>query len=374
MRGCVAYAPSILCAVRRDVEADGPDPPPGVGWWSPRPDAHLPFPLRRLSSTFVGTLLGLGAAAGVVTVWLQGAAGLVPLPEVEDGVQVVVLGNSIALADVDPEAVARALGPPSPAVVQLAERGSQPAHWLALARHRLFAQGHRPSQVVVVTPLELLLQERLTAPRDTARLLALLVRPDPALWEVAVGPDGGLAYARRQREAARFLSMSGLTAWLPHLLGLEQPLQAARARMSAIPRDPTARPAWIVDPGAPSPGRADRDTRQREPSAVRASDWRVLPALLDEVRAHDAALWVVVPPLDPSERRGRCARNDQQQSVADALQASGVVLLDLTDADVPADWFVTRHHLDERGRAWMSATLAAALSTHPYNGGRPGCG
>ena len=327
-------------------------------------------PSHSLLRALVTAAVALAGMAGIISVWLGSQRGVVPLPTIEEGVEVVILGNSIALANVEADRVKAAMAR-RPGVSQLAERGSQPAHWLALVRHRLFAAGHRPRDVVVVSPLELLVRERLSSSRDTARLLALLTQPDPALWEVAVGTDGMVAFWGRQRELFRFLSLSALTSWLPHTLGLQQELSAARARQSPIPRDPTQRPAWIVDPGAPSRGRAERDPGRREPVSKSTESWHLLPELIDETRRHDAHLWVVVPPLDPRQRRASCSRNALQESIAVDLQARGVTLLDLTDADVPAAWFATRSHLEGDGPAWMSDTLARHLMTR--TGGRPGC-
>jgi len=328
-------------------------------------------PLRRLLQA-IGTAIALLGCALVSTwTWGDAAAELVPLVGLRDGVKTVVLGNSIALSNIDADLLAAALERPPSTVSQLAERGSQPAHWLAKARHRVFLEGHRPDQVVVVSPLELLVRERLSSPRDTARLLALLTRPDPPLWDVAVGSDGVLAFAGRQREVVRYVSMSALTEWLPAVLGMTEDLAAARAQQSPIPRDPTARPLWIIDPGAPSAGRAERDPARREPESSTVDEWALLPALAGDVREAGGQLWVVVPPLDPRERRSVCGRNAQQQAVADALDALEVKVLDLTDAPLDSSWFVTRHHLEGDGVAWMSEAVGQALKAQQP--GRPGC-
>ena len=313
----------------------------------------------------VGRLLGPMVSFGLVLggAWWAGQRWTPARAEVavDPDARVVVLGSSIALANVDANRLAGALGPPRVTVAQLGERASQPAHWLALMRHAVPAAGARPEVVVLVTPLDVLLRERLRADTDQARLLALLGSPDPLLWSAAVGTDGHARFWGRQQVAARHAIHAALAGWLPRLLGLSEDLSRARESASALPRAVVDKPTWLVDPAQPSPGRAAAQPMDREPMRGTVAGWQLAPLMVAAAADLGATLWVVAPPVRPSERGPRCSRSRETSSVHAALEQLGAVVVDATDAELPPEVFRTRYHLEGDGPAAFTDGLAAAL-------------
>ncbi|MBO84337.1 MAG: hypothetical protein CL927_03170 [Deltaproteobacteria bacterium] len=299
---------------------------------------------------------------------VQGWTPTGSVPVVSAQTEVVVLGSSIALADVVPERLSLETGW---AVASLGERASQPAHWLATLRHRVPEVGAL-RHIVVVSPFEVLLRERLRADVDVERLLVLLSRPDPELWSVAVGSDGRSRFWQRQRVGLRRVALAGVGAWLPNLLGWSAALEEIRAKDDPYPRSVAHRPRWVMDPSAPRPGSGNTPLAEREPESVDTSLWRIVPLLVEEAKRRGARLWFVAPPIRPSERSGPCGRNGRFTGVVDALGGLGVGLLDASELPMSESNFRTRYHLESEGAEAFTMHLGAALAGGKLPG--PDCG
>jgi len=313
----------------------------------------------RLAAALLVPLLILSGGAGGLY-WLGQFGAGPPTPHFvealsgEGPVALAVLGNSVARASVDAEALGEALALPGRSV-SLATQGSQPAHWLAALTHRLFPAGHRPAAVVIYAPLQVLLHGELVAERDRALLIDLLTRPDPALVEAALGgADPGDAFGRgRQRARAALLRSVGRAP--ARLIWGRAAADDWAEGLSVTPNDPDAR--FRTVPGAPTPG----EGRQLEPAAAPLEE-SFLPAISAACRAQGARLVVVDPAVRPAERGGGCRVGDDERRLRAWLEASGADFLDIGRADIDPEPFTTRYHTLPAGRAQVSAALAAGLA------------
>ncbi len=315
-----------------------------------------------IGQTVRQTLAQVGAALGVAAalVALLVLVGPREAPFVAaSGAPVVVIGSSIALAAVAPESLSARVALP---VDNLAVRGSQVAHQVAIVRH-ILPRDTPPEVVVWVTPLDALLRERLRSPVDVARLSVLLATPDPALWEAAVGSSGIVAFGNQRRAGIRQAALGALADWLPRSLGWSDHVDRARASMSSIPRDAGARPTWVVDPGAPRPGAASEAPADREPERVPPEQWSLVPLAAQALSS--TRLLVVAPPVEPRSRGGACSRSALERSVAQQLLALGVQVLDLTELPVEARWFRTRYHVEGQGTLQATHAIADAVLDGP---------
>ena len=332
-----------------------------LAWGEPPPEdpltetvPHPTVPGRSIGWALAVCALSLGLTAFLVRGWTPTEAALV----VPKDTTVVVLGSSIALADVDADLLGQELSQP---VLQLGARASQPAHWLAVLKHQV-PEEVPLEHVVVVTPFESLLRERLRADVDVERLLALLSRPDPGVWSAAVGTQGHVRFWARQRAALRRSARSALGSWLPGLLGWSDQLRAIRESDDAFPRALDARPRWVTDPAMPRPGSANLRVEQREPEAVDVEQWRITPLLVEEARRRGATIWFVAPPIRPSERTAPCARNGRFTTIVNALGALGAAVIDASDLPVAEHDFRTRYHLESGGMEALTVALARGMT------------
>ncbi len=229
-------------------------------------------------------------------------------------------------------------------------------------------QGIGLKHVVVVSPLESLLRERLRAEADVERLLVLLSRPEPALGAAAVGADGHRRFWTRQRAGLRRWGRAGLGTWLPAMMGWSALLEAVRAEEDPYPRTTESRPRWVVDPSVPRPGGEVGSVEQREPELVDVERWQIVPELVREARQRGARIWFVAPTVRPSERAPPCARNARFVRVVDALGTLGAEVLDASDVPLPEAEFRTRYHREPAGAARFTAGMADGLSGQPIPG------
>ena len=86
--------------------------------------------------------------------------------------EVVILGNSLSNTDIQPGLLARRLGVGKTRVQKFSIPSSMGAHWYAILKNRVYANGHQPKVVVILSDLQSLLA---LAPRSEASHLNLSV-------------------------------------------------------------------------------------------------------------------------------------------------------------------------------------------------------
>ena len=255
----------------------------------------------------------------------------------------LILGNSVARAAIDPAGLPGRW-------VSLALQGSQPAHWVALLRHQVFAGGWRPRRVLIVGPPHVLCFGPLVEERDRALLVDLLTGPDEELLAAAApGLDDPLDRLDRGRRRARRGLVAALGHTLPEALFADDVVAEAFAA-APLPSDPDA--AFATVPGAPTPGRAPHV----DPPMV-AVEAGFLPMLQADCAAAGSELLLVSGP----RRRPGCATGPREAPVVAWAADHGVGLLDLGGEELDPGLFSTELHPTEAGRAVVTARLAAAL-------------
>ena len=322
----------------------------------------------------------LGALALAVLAWA-------PLPELDHAVaeatreldgarpEVVVLGNSVAQASVDPAA----LGPDGTAVLA-AISGGQPAHWLAVLAHRVHGAGLRPDTIVLYVPTHQFGTVVLDHPRDQALLISLVgMAGDDALFLAALGRAGPSLRQRLLKRRApvrdallRAVSYAPVQALYerpggpPHVEAAMDTLFGGQAANEAGQRGSTGP---VQDPGVEARERSSLPSST--PEVLEAS---LIPALIDEAGRYGGQLVVVVP-----AQRGlahSCRVRPTTEPVISWLTARGVTVVDLEQAGLGGGAFESNHHASRQGRQEVSALVArgvAHTADSPGTTWRPGC-
>jgi len=282
---------------------------------------------------------GAGAAAWSAGAPHADAGPALPSP----GARTLVLGSSVSLADLLPDALCAGLQ--EPGCEGRAVQGSQPAHWLALLRE----SEARPARVLIAATPRMLARARLRTDEDIALLEA--ITDEPGLLRRATVGSPLRRRLGRGRLRLRDAALGAVAGALPRALGLGGALEAARIGLPAGPNDPQTQ---VPRPGAPGgPGRAGGPA-DREPEELPLHEG-FLPDLVREVEDRGGALIVVLPP-EPDAASG-CG----DPAVADGLRALGARVADARAAPVPAGAFRTRQHLHPAAAAAFSEALGAAL-------------
>jgi len=264
----------------------------------------------------------------------------------------VILGNSVALAGIDADQMLALQDETGGRVLRLAQRGGQPAHWVAALRGP--AGEHRPAAIVTYAPLHVLTHGALQT--DSGRRLLLALGPDDAMAERALGtPQGWTAQLARGRDRAREGLLTLIGQGPARLLLGDVAVSGARQDL-VTPNAAAERPSSV--PGVPEEA---RKTAEAEWTSLPV-EGSFVPDLVAAARALGARLVVVVPVVDPRARIGPpCSKRPSEQAVVDHLVAAGVAVVDLSWADVEPDLFRTRFHVAEAGRARVTELVETGV-------------
>lgn len=278
--------------------------------------------------------LGLLALLALALPWLAERGGSETSVEIATRLQspatTIVLGSSVAQMGIAIELL--------PDSLSLAFPGTQPAHWLAIWRHHVLAEGHRPARLILYAPLSSLTNGQLVDESERSELVSLLPWSDPPLEELALGaPIGRLDRFHRLRRALRDGLLSAITE-APGWFGLAMPEQA---------------PAGPNQPAQGLPHRVEMPKQMVPQSSLTAT-------LIEEASAAGTRVTVVVPVV-----RGGMSDDRAQQYVLGWLLSEPVDLIDLSCLPIPDSEFYTPHHLRERGREQVTGLLAGLLGDLP---------
>ena len=219
--------------------------------------------------------------------------------------EVLIIGPSYANTDVRPELLAARLGVPNDRVLLLSVPNSVGAHWYAILKNRVFAGGHRPKLIVVVSGLQSML---LTTPLTESSYVNLQVHlgdaPDPEIdARVRTTASMWIARMREQRgkvkdsffNALRFRPASAL---LTGQHGGPLSVQEIRGALDRVFDD--AQVDMTLHMASTPIVEADRlDDRAYTPDMLPAPDASFIPVITDLAAAHDARVVWVRPPMSP---------------------------------------------------------------------------
>lgn len=266
---------------------------------------------------------------------------------------VVVLGASYANANVDADALARALGRAPGDVVVVSLPSSVGAHWLAVAERALFRPGLAPPEhlILVGTGQSLLMVQ---PPTEASWLSLYDIGPSDAVLD-RIGTDWGAWRALRVgRSHLRSAVLGAVGAVGPALLYPGWSNQADGLLSSAFAdarMDPDrAHARW-------STGRPRKGWR---PSALPTLEESFLPSLYALASSHGTRTDLVRVPVS---RHVPARQGDTllPETAAALRQHFGASWVDLSGL-VPPDWaFLNLDHLDDEGATAWSTQLGWVL-------------
>lgn len=283
--------------------------------------------------------------------------------------EVLLLGPSYANTDVDPDLLATRLGLARSKVVLFSVPNSVGAHWYAILQNRIFAAGHRPTLVVVVSGLQSML---LATPLTESSFLNLAVHldgPDPVL-DAKVQRSTKLALARlREKRGLLRDAFFGLLRDLPPRLFVRSPKDPSvgvrpfevRAALDRVFDD--AR----VDMGlhvASTPIAAfAATTRTYEPSMLPSPAASFVPDITRLVRDHGARMIWVRPPMSPEipDTLDDVVPPGFQEEVVGMVHALGGSFVDMRGLPMSSDMFKNPDHMNAEGSRRFTEALAKAL-------------
>ncbi len=261
---------------------------------------------------------------------------------------IVILGNSLAIEDVDGKALSAALdlGP----TVTLRENASPAPTWYAMLKFRLYEANYQPKLVLVVNSLTAMLLPRPVSATDMARMEQHFAEPDEVLSRKVFGGSRD-PWRDRVEDRRTRLHQDGLNALRKAAAGAEA--EGILASIFAA-EHLRASERHVVGPIV------EREVR----GAKRTADgWEasVMPDIVALAKARGAKVVFVRVPIARSQPRYDDVSAGVEAEVIGRLNEVGGGWLDLRSmTDSEAD-FTDGRHMNARGRERFTALLAARL-------------
>ena len=269
--------------------------------------------------------------------------------------RVLVLGNSLANTNIDPDALARQLDLAPRDVAVVTVPNSIASHWYAILANRVFSAGHRPELVVVISSLHAML---LVEPYSEASRTSLIVQMEanePVLDAYVRREPPWLERWRAQRLRWRQSALDTLRDESVALVMGGDTQEAMDRLFAGVQPDP----AEVMTGGALVDVRAEHHAAWALPSPDRS----LLGPLADLVAAHDAELVLVRSPTAPNlpkKLRDQVPANVEAE-VARLVAARGQTFFDAIDVALPADAFANPRHMTLEGARQFTRILGPDL-------------
>ena len=282
--------------------------------------------------------------------------------------EVVVVGNSMVAASIDPEKLGAGLADRPVVVTNLWESGTWPANWYLFLKNRVFGQGHQPHAVIVcMTPL-VLVQPGLSTDLNRRSLANHVGEYEPVVYQKVFGQQTPNPWIQRLRDQrGRFQEL--WAAWIRDAsvglfhgdaqLGLLERGQAAAAPAlervfqaeGAVDMSLHRRVIPVVEHSQQAVARSDG-------SAVAGS---FVPDLLDLAEEHGSKMVFVWMANLPEVEAGVALEPAAEAELVRLLNERGAAYIDMHGLGYPAYMFQDGSHLSAAGRARFTAELAAVL-------------
>jgi hypothetical protein len=282
---------------------------------------------------------------------------------------IVILGNSIAGAAVDPEMLADELGDPDLAVARLSVNQTRPAAWYAVLENRVYQGGHKPRIVLVASLLSWTLDTGYATELGRAALEAQMTPDDTLIREKTFGEAGSapLERALRRRYELRDHLLEGIRDGVAGLLhgnpgepvfargriAAEEAFDEVFGREGAVDLDLNKHVIPIADATAANQ-MADEDNSAPERS--------YLPDLAKLAQENGAKLIFVRLPLPPSNHELDRVDAETEVRAVRLMNELGVGYVDLSGLELPEAGFEDFVHVNAVGRKAVTEALGEVMA------------
>lgn len=255
--------------------------------------------------------------------------------------RVLIVGNSLAMTNLEPKVVARQLGLKPHKVLVLSIPNAVSSHLYAVLDNRVFAQGYDAELVIVVSSLRSMLMSEPYSEASRQNLVLHLDPTEPVLDRFVERERGWLERWGHQRLLWRQAGLDGLRdASIAATLGGNP--EAAMGRVfhfTNLQQLSTGGPPLLVDVRSASDRQAAAELPLPEAS--------LLPELARLATANRAKLLLIRSPASPQTppERSDWVPEGTSEAVAELMTAAGHTFLDAHDLQMPADQFENLRHM-----------------------------
>jgi hypothetical protein len=284
------------------------------------------------------------------------------VPQLTQGSDVVVVGNSLSEFGVDTALLANRLGLKQEADLVWKPGAAAPT-WYAALKNGVFAHGERPALIVVVNTMHMMLSIEAPEDRQLADLRSLLSESEPVIASKVFHStqfDTPFARAMARRSEPRDVYIDGFKR-VPFLLADVDPLREANSALDEVFGGQNIAKATDRRRMIPIVEMRDEIRTDIVPAHVAPED-SLLPDLIDLVQSHGAKIVFARVPIPRSGRQyWPLTSVVEDREVVTLLNERGAGYIDLHELPLPESAFVDDHHLGRSGQVAYTEGLAQAL-------------
>ncbi len=283
--------------------------------------------------------------------------------------KVLVIGASLANTDIKPKLLASRLGYQPDDAVVFSVPASVAPHWYAILKYRLYAAGHEPEVVVVVSTLQgMVLNTPVTEASHVNLTVQLPDEGDPVIQEkvkrtssqyVTRLREGRTKVRTKVFEAARTLPAA--LFFTSERTGGRMGRGEAAGVMSEVFADDKTDMALL---GNATPiVELNRERRFLDTQNFVSAQDSFIPEITDMVSEHGGRILWVRPPLSPDtpEEFLDVVPEGTAEQAGALIQARGGHFLDLSDLDYPASLFQDWEHMTDNGATQFTGALVTEM-------------
>ncbi len=283
--------------------------------------------------------------------------------------EVLILGPSYANTDVKPELIAARLGIPREKVLLLSVPNSVGAHWYAVLKNRVYANGHEPKLVVVVSGLQsMLLNSPLTESSFVNLGVHLSDEPDAEIQKrVKRTADMHVAHLREQRGKMRESVFDALrfrpaTSLVRNPAGRRLTVPEVRVALARVFDDENVDMS-LHSASMPIVEANRLDDRAYTPEMLPSPDESFIPVITDLVESHGGRTVWVRPPMSPHipDNLDDVVLPGVQEATQELLAPRAGDFVDMRALPMTAAMFKNEDHMNEEGSRRFSEALAGSL-------------
>ncbi len=283
--------------------------------------------------------------------------------------EVLIIGPSYANTDVRPDLIAARLGIPRDKVLLLSVPNSVGSHWYALLKNRVYANGHEPKLVVVVSGLQsMLLNTPLTESSFVNLGVHLSDEPDPEIQKrVKRTSDMHVAHMREQRGKLRESVFNALRfrpamSLVRNEQGRRLSVVEVRGALARVFDDDNV-DMHLHNASMPIV-EADRlDDRGYTPDMLPPPEETFIPVITDLVESHGGRTVWVRPPMSPhiADHLDDVVLPGVQEATQQLLAPRAGDYVDMRALPMTAAMFKNEDHMNEEGSRRFSEALSRSL-------------
>lgn len=281
--------------------------------------------------------------------------------------EVVVLGSSLARTNVLPAKLAGELGIPERRVALLTLPNATAAHWYAVLRNRVFANGHEPKLVLVVSALTTMVTADVLMESNVDRLVNQLTEDEPVIARKVFGTDDPSHFQWLfARERAAAYRQDALEGWRDRVLGLTRPFHAGPSaaaladRANAVVFADERMNYALYDRGGTT-GMYGGSVEQLDLSGLDVEADSLLPDIADLVASNGAKLYFVRSPFPPSNADNDFVPPAIEDAALRTIAAHDAGYLDMRSLQLGEEFFVDMRHMSRDGARLFTEALGQTL-------------